>query len=106
VRNCNDWRRYWNHADLAPFRSFVAVVSIICGAVFIFSFVALKSSFLNAPSAKASSHDLRVCGVPQFATVVKQLVRSKNFMCYVGFSALQVFEYVRGSFPQYIFVTI
>jgi Na+/melibiose symporter-like transporter len=84
--------RYWSHTDLAPFHSFVTAVSVICACVFISSFVVVKNSFLNAPSAKVSCDEARVRDAPEFLTAVKQLLRSKNFVCYVGFSALQVFE--------------
>ncbi len=87
------FNRYWNPADLAAFRWFVVVVSCICTLVFIASYVAVKNSFLNtAPSLMTSASEHSVSSTPEFFAVVKQLLRSKNFLCYVGFSALQVYE--------------
>jgi Na+/melibiose symporter-like transporter len=54
--------------------------------------MAVKNSFLNSRSLASSSSEHVVSSRPEFVAVVKQLVRSKNFLCYVGFSALQVYE--------------
>ena len=56
------------------------------------SFAALKNSFLNARALTTCSQDEAASSGPAFIAVVKQLFRSKNFLCYVGFSALQVYE--------------
>jgi Na+/melibiose symporter-like transporter len=60
--------------------------------VFVASFAAIKNSFLNVPPVTLFADDQPVSTQPQFFAIVKQLIRSKNFLCYVGFSVLQVFE--------------
>jgi Na+/melibiose symporter-like transporter len=71
---------------------FVVAVSVFCALVFVASSVAIKNSFLNVPSLMAFTNDQPVSSKLQFFAIVKQLFRSRNFLCYVGFSMLQVYE--------------